>query len=133
MMKNDINHQRGNLLNFSIQNGRIRFQKKNIEDRKIRNAVDEEKRIFDFSNSKKKEPDERIGIDNNLNSHIQKIRKEIVPFQFSETKVTSKSDTSESSHDEYVKSNDNSLVLKQVYQDKLRDNTDDLKKSLNQK
>lgn len=133
MMKNDINHQRGNLLHFSIQNGKIRFQKKNIEDRKIRNAVDEEKKVFEPNRKIKNKPKEHMVFDRNLNSHVQKIRKEIVPFQFSETKVTSKSDTSESSHDEYVKSNDNSLVLKQVYQDKLRDNTDDLKKSLNQK
>lgn len=131
MGKEGFVRQGSGLLDFSIQNGRNRFQQKNIEARKLRNAIDEERRIFEFGKGDGKKPEDRMVFDSNLNSNVQKTRKEIVPFQFSDTKVSVKNDISASSHDEYVKSNDNSVVLNQVYQDKLRDNASDLKNNLN--
>ena len=130
-MSGEVNHLKEGILNFSIQNGINHFQQKCIEDRKKKNAIDKDEKIFNLSNKEKKVPAKKMVFDEKLNSHVQKVRKEIVPFEFSETKVLAKNDVSESRHDEYVKSNDNSIVLKQVYQDKLRDNTDDLKKNLN--
>ena len=116
------------LVDFSIISGRDKFQKKMIEDFKKRNDVNED--VHDdttYSSNVSK------NLDLLMSSEVKKSRKRIVPFEFKEKKIEDNIHSDKNSHDDYGVVHDNSLSIQYAYQDKVRDNTDELKKQIDNK
>ena len=119
------------LFNYSISNNKKEFQQNQLENIKKINSFDSDSIKRLQNNNKENEKPIINDTNNSLNPNIDKYKQAIIGGPRTEEKIVEKSKKNKNEiHEDYTKSKDNSMLINQIYNEKVKMNTMEIKSLL---
>ncbi len=121
------------LFNYSISNQRKEMQKQQLKSIKGLNKFNNDtyKKKSNITENNKIDKKNQTTTNSNLNPNIDKYKQIIIGGPRTEEKIVKKNKINkEGNHEEYIKNQDNSMMINQIYNKKIIENTKETKELL---